>query len=390
MAEYITRLIESQVLESLSNNYVTAIIGPRQCGKSTLAKHIVKNFSKSIFIDLERNSDLAKLEDPEWFLTSQRGKLICIDEIQRKPDLFPLIRSLTDEWDYNGAFLILGSASRDLLKQSSETLAGRISYQILTPFLWNEIGTFTSMEKYQTQGGFPRSMLAAATGISFRWRENFITTFLERDLMQWAGFSPQTMRRLWQMLAHTNGQTTHLSMYAKSLGVSDTTVKNYIDLLRETFMVELLPPYISNLGKRLVRSPRVYIADSGITAALLGLREFTQIAGHPVVGALWEQMVLTNLKGEFEDAEFFFYRTSGGAEMDIVMKYYDKVIAIECKSTVSPSLSKGNYHAIEDIRPLTTFVVAPVKAGWQLKAEITVVSLDELIKCVRKIFGCSC
>ena len=383
MADYIHRLIEPQVLESLSNNYVTALIGPRQCGKSTLAKRIAKNYPKSIFIDLERNSDLAKLEDPEWFLTSQRGKLICIDEIQRKPELFPLIRSLTDEWDYNGAFLILGSASRDLLKQSSETLAGRISYHILTPFLWSEIGDMTSIEKYQSQGGFPRSMLSTSTKVSFRWRENFISTFLERDLLQWAGFSPQTMRRLWQMLAHTNGQTTHLSMFAKSLGVSDPTIKNYIDLLRETFMVEVLPPYISNLGKRLVRSPRVYIADSGITAALLGLREFTQIAGHPVSGSLWEQMVLSNLKGEFEDAEFFFYRTSDGAEIDIVMKYYEKVIAIECKSTLSPSLSKGNYNAIEDIRPVATFVVAPVSEGWSLKPEITVVSLDELIKCVR-------
>ena len=387
MADFVNRLIAPQILESLSHNYVTAIIGPRQCGKSTLAKHLTRNFSNSIFIDLERNSDLAKLEDPEWFFSSQRGKLICIDEIQRKPELFPLIRSLTDEWDYNGAFLILGSASRDLLKQSSETLAGRISYHILTPFLWNEIGAMTGIEKYQSQGGFPRSMLAMSPKVSFRWRENFIPTFLERDLLQWAGFSPQTMRRLWQMLAHTNGQTTNLSMFAKSLGVSDTTVKNYINLLRETFMVELLPPYISNLGKRLVRSPRVYIADSGITAALLGLRDFTQIAGHPVLGSLWEQMVLTNLKGEFEDAEFFFYRTTSGAEMDIVMKYYDKVIAIECKSTLSPSLSKGNYHAIEDICPVATFVVAPVSEGWPFKPEITIVSLEELIKAVRKIIA---
>jgi len=385
MAEFINRIIGAEIYESLDNNYVTAILGPRQCGKSTLAKQIVKNFQNSIFIDLERHSDLAKLEDPEWFLLSQRGKLICIDEIQRKPDIFPLIRSLTDEWDYNGAFLILGSASRDLLSQSSETLAGRISYHFLTPFLWSEIMADAEIERYYAQGGFAKSLLAKTPKVSFRWRENFIATFLERDLLQWAGFSPQTMRKLWQMLAHTNGQTTNLSMFAKSLGVSDTTVKNYIDLLQETFMVMSLPPYVSNMGKRLVLSPKVYIADSGITAALLGLRDFAQIAGHPVLGALWEQMVLTNLKGEFEDAAFFFYRTSGGAEIDIVMKYGHKVIAIECKSGLSPILSKGNYHAIEDINPIVTFVVAPVAQGWSLKPNIDVVSLAELIKRIKEI-----
>ena len=387
MAEFIHRIIASQIHESLNNNYVTAILGPRQCGKSTLAKQIAQNFSETVFLDLERHSDLAKLENAEWFLSSQRGKLICMDEIQRKPDIFPLIRSLTDAWDYNGAFLVLGSASRDLLHQSSETLAGRISYHHLTPFLWNEISTGADMDTYYVRGGFPRSLLAATPKASFGWRENFISTFLERDLLQWSGFSPQTMRKLWQMLAYTNGETANLSMFSKSLGVSDTTVKNYIDLLQETFMVMLLPPYISNLGKRLVRTPKVYIADSGITAALLGVRDFTQMSGHPVLGSLWEQMVLTNLKGAFEGAEFFFYRTSGGAEMDIVMKYGDKVMAIECKSSLSPSLSKGNYHAIEDINPIATFVVAPVDKGWPHKPDIEVVSVAELIKRIKEIIN---
>ena len=385
MVDFINRIVETQLLESLSNSYVTALLGPRQCGKTTLAKRIAKRFSNSIFLDLERTSDLAKLEDAEWFLSSQKGKLICIDEIQRKPELFPLLRSLTDGWNYNGAFLLLGSASRDLLRQSSETLAGRISYHALTPFLWSEVEAITSVEKYQAQGGFPRSLLTTNPRTSFRWREDFIATFLERDLLQWTGFSPQTMRKLWQMLAHTNGQTANLSLFAKSLGVSDPTVKNYIDLLQETFMVMQLPPYISNFGKRFVRAPKIYLADSGITAALLGLRDFSQIAGHPVSGSLWEQMVLANLKGEFEEAEFFFYRTSGGAEMDIVMRLYDKVIAIECKSTLSPSLSRGNHNAIEDINPVMTFVAAPVPKGWSLKPKIDVVSLAELVKRIREL-----
>ena len=372
-------------MESLAHNYVTALLGPRQCGKSTLARQIIRQFPDAVYLDLERASDLDRLDDAEWFLSSQKGKLICIDEVQRKPELFPLLRSLTDEWNRNGAFLVLGSASRDLLKQSSETLAGRISYHALTPFLWSEVAGRTDLERYQSQGGFPKSLLSSVPRVSFRWRENFISTFLERDLLQWAGFSPQTMRRLWQMLAHTNGQTINLSMFAKSLGVSDTTVKNYIDLLEDTFMVRSLPPYISNLGKRLVRSPKVYIADSGITAALLGLRDFGQIMGHPVFGSLWEQTVLTNLAGEFEEAEFFFYRTSGGAEMDIVMKYYNTVFAIECKATLSPSLSQGTYNAIEDIAPAHTFVVAPVAQGWARKPGIDVVSLGELIARIKEI-----
>lgn len=249
---------------------MTAVIGPRQCGKSTLVKHLLEKHPDSVYLDLERPSDLRKIENAEWYLTSQKDKLICIDEIQRQPELFPLIRSLVDEWDRPGCFLILGSASRDLLKQNSESLAGRISYKRLSPFIWNELDDreFT-IEKHLASGGFPRSFLAGSDEISFEWRESFITTFLERDLLMWSGSTPVTMRRLWQMLAHLNGQMVNYSSLAASLGVSSTTVKSYIDLLAATYMVDVVPPYISNLGKRLVKSPKVYIADSGIAAALL-------------------------------------------------------------------------------------------------------------------------
>ncbi len=376
---YISRNIELSVLESINNYPVTAVIGPRQCGKSTLVKHILEQNQNSLYLDLERPSDLRKLDDSEWFLSSQKGKLICIDEIQRKPELFPLLRSLVDEWGGNGNFLILGSASRDLLKQSSETLAGRISYKRLTPFLWSELGGEYAFEKYFSQGGFPRSLLISSNKISLEWREDFISTFLERDLLQWSGFSTQTMRRLWQMLAHRNGQLTNLSLIASSLGVSGPTVRNYIDLLEGTFMVEVLPPYVSNLGKRLVKSPKVYISDSGITAALLGLGDFVQLSGHPVLGSIWEQIVLTNLKGHFPESKFFFYRTNNGAEVDIVMELRNKVFAIECKATLSPVLTKGNYNGIADINPVKSFVVAPVKSGWAMAPGIDVVSLDEII-----------
>lgn len=375
---YIPRKIEESVLTALENNPVVALIGPRQCGKSTLVKHILGNYPDSIYLDMERPSDLLKLEDAEWFLSSQKVKLICIDEVQRKPALFPLLRSLVDEWNKNGSFLILGSASRDLLQQSSESLAGRISYKRLTPFLWKELDGKFSIEKYYAQGGFPRSLLAHDAESSFDWRENFISTFLERDLFLWKNFTPATMRRLWQMLAHVNGQTADYTTLAKSLGISSTTVKTYIDLLESTFMVEVIPSYISNLGKRLVKAPKVYISDSGITAALLGLHNFEEMSGHPSFGAVWEQIVLSNLKGLFPEASFYFYRTSNGAEIDFVMKLRNTLFAIECKSSYSPSLSKGNYHAIEDIAPKKLFVVSPIEKGWQMKGGIELVSLDEL------------
>ncbi len=376
---YISRDIEDGLKGLLKNNPVTALTGPRQCGKSTLAKKIISSIDRVVYLDLERPSDLAKLNDAEWFFLSQKENLFCVDEVQRKPELFTLLRSLVDEWDENQKFFILGSASRDLLKQSSESLAGRISYIRLTPFLWKEINNKYSIEQYMVRGGFPRSLLAESNGVSLKWREDFISTFLERDLLQWAGFSSVTMHRLWQMLAYMNGQTVNYSRLGKSLGVSNVTVSNYIDLLNGTFMVEVLPPYISNTGKRLVKAPKVYIADSGITTALLNLESFQQLTGNPVFGTVWEQIILSNLTGHFPSANYFFYRTSAGAEIDIVMKHGNKVFAIESKATLSPGLTKGNYNAIEDIKPDHTYVVIPAQKGWPLSESVDVVSLDELI-----------
>lgn len=381
---FLDRQLKDGILHALKHFPVTAVTGPRQCGKSTLIKHVLTEFPKSIYLDLERPSDLRKLEDAEWFFTSQKDKLICIDEIQRIPELFPLIRSLVDEWNRPGCFLILGSASRDLLKQSSESLAGRINYKKLTPFLWNELKDTKVIENYFTFGGFPRSLLADNQEVSFEWRENFVTTFLERDLLMWAGFTPTTMRRLWQMLAHVNGQTVNFSTLANSLGITSTTVKTYIDLLAGTYMVELVTPYFSNLGKRLVKSPKVYISDSGITAALLGLRSFEEMSGHPSFGAIWEQIVLSNIRGCLPEAEIYYYRTTNGAEIDFVVKYRNKVYAIECKASYSPVLSKGNYLALQDIEPNHTFVAIPSEDSWSLNGGIEIVSLSKLIDLLLK------
>ncbi len=376
---YLKRLIEKDVLESLKNNPVTAITGPRQCGKSTLAREITAEINNSVYIDLERPSDLVKLDNAEWFLKSQKDHLLVLDEIQRKPGLFPLIRSLVDEWKDNGKFLILGSASRDMLRQSSESLAGRISYKRLSPFILSEIKELVDLETYMYRGGFPRSLLAADDEISSNWIDDFISTFLERDLLQWSGASSLTMRRLWQMIAHTNGQTINYSSFSKSLGVSNTTIRNYIDLLRGTFMVEAIPPYHKNFGKRIVKAPKVYISDTGIAARLLNLKGFDQISGHPSFGSMWEGMVLANIRGHMPATDISFFRTSNGAEIDFIVESGRKVYAIECKSSLTPRLNKGNRYALQAIKPDNTFIVAPIEKGWSVEKGIEVVSPEKLV-----------
>jgi hypothetical protein len=272
----------------------------------------------------------------------------------------------------------LGSASRELLKQSSESLAGRITYKKLTPFLWSEVKNYTDIEKYLTQGGFPSSLLAKNELISYEWRESFISTYIERDLLQWTGAQPMAVRRLWQMLVHVNGQTINYSSLANSLGLSNTTIRNYIDVLTATFMVDLVQPHVINTGKRLVKSPKIYLTDSGIAASLLGLKNFNQLSGHPVLGSLWEGTVLANLKGQFPDADIRFYRTNHGSEIDFLLVLPETLIAIECKAGLSPTMSRGSYAAIDDLRPLHTFIVAPVARGYPHSKGIDVVNLDEL------------
>ena len=379
---YIQRKLETDIRSSLKTNPVTAVLGPRQCGKSTMVKHIinVNDNSDVLYLDLERPSDLRKLDDPEWFLSKQNDKTVCIDEVQRLPELFPLIRSLVDEKRRPGRFIILGSASRDLIKQSSESLAGRISYKTLTPFLWSEIADMISLEQYIVRGGFPLSILSHTDSDSYEWRLDFISTFLERDLLQFAGFTPVTMRRLWQMLAHSNGQALNLSRLGESLGVSHTTVRHYVDLLEHTFMVKQLYPWSGNTKKRLVKSPKVYLTDSGIASALLQLNGFEQLVGHPVFGSLWESIVFMQIISHFKHVNMSFYRTNHGNEIDFILSFPNKTIAVECKASVAPSLNKGSHKAADDIQPDHMFVAAPVETGYPMKEGIDVVSLHELIE----------
>jgi uncharacterized protein len=386
---YYKRNIEPKIRKSISNFPVTAILGPRQCGKSTMAKQILKNYDNSLYLDLEKPSDLNKLDNPEWFFSSNKNSLICIDEIQRKPELFPVLRSLVDEWGEKGRFLILGSASQDLIKQSSETMAGRISYHRLTPFVYSEISEYYSIQDYIIKGGFPGSLLSEYKDVSEEWLENFANTFIERDILQWRGVMPSALRRLWQMLAQNNGQVINYSMLANSLNVSNQTIKNYIDLLNGTFMLEVLPPYHSNLNKRIIKKPEIYINDSGLICAFAGIRTFNQLAGHILIGSVWESVVLQNLKACFPNIGFYFYRTSHGAEVDFVLEYTGKTLAVECKASLSPKLSKGNFISKQDINSEKLLVIIPTEKGYEKSENTTIASISEAVLFVKNYFDIS-
>ena len=383
---FIPRALENSIHKSLQRFAVTAILGPRQCGKSTLARHIMAGKNNTVYLDLERPSDLNKLDDAEWFFSSNRGSFFCIDEIQRKPELFPLIRSLADKWGGKGHFLVLGSASRELLRQSSETLAGRISYHRLTPFTWPEIAGYYSLEDYLVKGGFPGSLMTGSMEESIEWRDNFIGTFIERDLLQWAGISPAGMRRLWQMLANANGQLVNYSALANSLGVSNTTVKNYIDLLQATYMLDIVQPLHANVGKRITKSPKIYVSDHGLVNAFAGILSFNQLSGHILLGSVWESLVLQNLKAHLPRVACWFYQTSHGAEVDFVLEYGSKRLAVECKASLAPTLTKGNFISMDDVGSEKVLVVTPTEKGWEKSQNILVASITEAIDYAKGYF----
>lgn len=385
------RIAEKEINVLLAYNPVVAILGPRQSGKTTLAKMLSNNDDNFLYIDAEKPSNRAMLKDAELFFEVNRHKFICIDEIQRLPEIFQILRSEVDEQRNPGRFLILGSASKDLIRQSSETLAGIISYFELSPFLFTEIHQKLTLSEYWNKGGYPLSSLAPDDKTSLSWRLNFVLTFLERDMPQLGINIPaETMRRLWTMLAHHHGQLFNMSSLGNSLGFTDKTVKNYIDILTEVFMVRQLKPYKPNIAKRLVKSPKVYVRDSGILHALLNITSFNDLLSHPVFGASWEGLVIENLLGIAKNWESFFYRTSNGAELDLILTLGRKIIAVECKATKSPKLTRGFWNAIEDVQPDEIWVVAPISDAYPLKKNVWVLSLAEAIikmeEIQRKIF----
>ena len=384
---YLKRIIEGKVVKSLKHFPVTAILGPRQCGKSTMAKHLLQKYEQTIYLDLERPSDLHKLEDPEWYLKTYKSRLICIDEIQKKPELFPLIRSLVDEWAGFGHFLVLGSASQDLIKQSSETLAGRIAYHRLTPFLYQEIEQLYTMEDYLIRGGFPGSLLASDKEISETWRENFIMTFIERDILQWSNVMPVALRRLWQMLAQNNGQVQNYSVLSKLLNISYPTLKNYLSLLQQTFMLESVSPWFSNQKKRIIKSPEIYLNDTGIICSFADIRSFNQLSGHILLGSIWESLVLQHIKAIYPKLNIFYYRTTQGAEVDFVLEHGGKTLALECKASLSPKLSKGNYISQSDVKSDKLLVVIPSDDAFEKTKTVYIASLKLAMAFVKDFFN---
>lgn len=377
---YISRELEFEVIRCLDAFPAVAVLGPRRSGKSTLARAITSKRKDSISLDLERPSDLNKLTDPELFLDLHREKLVCLDEIQRRPDLFAVLRSVIDERARTGQFLILGSASRDLIQQSSESLAGRIAYLELTPFLLSEIASHSKAPSYWLHGGFPESFLARSHMDSVRWRQNFIRTFLERDIPQLGIRIPaRTLERLWRMCAHHHGQLLNQSALGAALGLSHTTIRSYLGLLAETFMVRLLPPLLPNLKKRLVKSPRIYLRDSGILHTLLDIENEDDLLGHPVRGPSWEGMVIDNILGQFPDWRGHFYRAAAGAELDLVLEKGRTRIAIECKLSAAPKVGKGFWNALADLSINEAWIIAPVKENYPIGKGVTVARPDQFI-----------
>jgi hypothetical protein len=361
MQRYIERYQAEYILSRLSKNPAVAILGPRQCGKSTLVKRLSSKIRDPLYLDLESPRDLRKLTDPEAFLEHNRGKTIIIDEVQRKPDLFAVARSLIDKSNRNRQFLFLGSASPELIRQSSESLAGRIAYIELSPFLVREVGVKRTADLW-LKGGFPRSYLEKEPRDSVEWRYDFIRTFLERDIPALGFKIPvNNIERLWRMTAHATAQVANYSAFAASLGVSGHTVKNYLDLLAQTFMIRLLPPYLFNIKKRLVKSPKLYLRDTGIVHALLGIETRNDLMGHPVFGASWETFAVENVLASIRNWQAFFYRTGSGNEIDLFLLKGRRKIAVECKASTSPSVTRGFYVALDDLEPQETWILSPVE-----------------------------
>ena len=360
-----------------------ALLGPRQVGKTTLAELIAEERA-SVYLDLESMADRGKLSDADLYLSGHEDELVILDEVHRAPELFQTLRGLIDRGRRRGIragrFLLLGSASIDLLRQSGESLAGRIAYVELRPFNVLEVDG-DAREKLWIRGGFPDSFLAESDEASAVWRENFVRTYLERDIPQLGPRVPaETLRRFWTMLAHAQGGTLNAAQFARGLGVDGKTVARYLDLLVDLLLVRRLSPFHANVRKRLVKSPKVHVRDSGIVHTLLGLDDRDAVLGHPVTGGSWEGFVLENLLGAAsERVRAWFYRTAAGAEVDLVLEMPGgKLWAVEIKRGLAPKLDRGFHHAREDLEPERSFVVYSGDDRYPKGDGVEVVGLGEL------------
>lgn len=365
-----------EIEASIRNNPVTAIMGPRQCGKTTLARAIAQSTESTIF-DLEDPADFDLLsETPKIILQQQKG-LVILDEIQRIPELFPLLRVLADEPDSPRKFLILGSASPELVQKSSESLAGRIGFINLTGFKLNEVG-YENMEKLWQRGGFPKSYLAFDEQQSTLWRENFIQTFLERDISNY-GFNipPVTLRRFWLMLAHYHGQIWNGAEFARSMGVSEPTVKRYLDILTGTYMIRQLQPWFENIKKRQVKAPKVYIRDSGILHALLGIKN-NDIYTHIKSGASWEGFIIEQLLYKLKTRNFYYWRTHSGVELDLMVLKDGIKLGFEVKFSETPKITRSMMSALDDLKLDHLFLIYKGQREFLLNEKIQAVPASKI------------
>jgi predicted AAA+ superfamily ATPase len=387
----IPRVAKARLLDLLQRFPAVALLGPRQAGKTTLALSLEEQLKpQALYLHLELPSDRAKLADPELYLSQHRDRLVILDEIHRLPDIFQTLRSLIDRRRRTGRkvsqFLLLGSASIDLMHQSAETLAGRIAYLELTPFTAAEVGgtSPSAPDALWLRGGFPESFLADDDEGSFEWRTAFIQTYLERDVPALGPRVPaETLRRFWQMLAHNQGQMFNGAQLAAGLGVSGHTIARYLDILVDLLLVRRLQPWASNARKRLVRSPKVYVRDSGLVHALLGIRTQEELFGHPIVGPSWEGMLIENILSSLPaTVRSWFYRTSAGAEIDLVLEFGHKNIwAIEIKRSISnPVPSKGFYIGCADLKAARQIILYPGKESYRTDPRSEVMSLDQFMK----------
>jgi predicted AAA+ superfamily ATPase len=376
-----TRQIET-VRKLLRRHPVIAIIGARQVGKTTLARSLLAESKEPpAYFDLENPEDLARLSDPMLALKQWKG-LVVIDEIQQRADLFPVLRVLVDQPKASTRFLLLGSASPDLIRRSSETLAGRIFYHELGGFSLDEVGAGNTMQLW-VRGGFPRSFLARSHAESDEWRRGFIRTFLERDLPQLGiNIRSTTIRRFWTMLSHYHGQTWNASEFARSFGVADTTVRNYLDVLTSALVIRQLQPWYENISKRQVKAPKIYLADSGLLHTLLNLRTLADLEGHPKVGASWEGFAMGQVIRQLEARgdECYFWATHGGAELDLLVVRGRKRLGFEFKRTSSPAITPSMRSALADLKLQSLCLIHAGERTFQLGKKIQAISLSRLLE----------
>jgi hypothetical protein len=380
----IDRLIKNELLELLSYFPALGIIGSRQVGKTTLVKQMALNLNKqAIYLDLENPDDLSKLTEPSLFLRSYADRCVILDEIQRMPGLFPVLRSLIDENRTPARFILTGSASPDLIRDSSESLAGRIAYKELTPLNIAEVNETMATTRHWFRGGYPLSLLAPSDKLGRKWLENYIQTYIERDLpLLGLKVSPTVLRNLWTMLAHIHGNILNMNVLSKSLEISSPTLKRYLHFLSEAFLLRILEPYHYNIKKRLVKSPKVFLRDTGILHAILGIPAPEQLSGNPVVGNSWEGYVIEQIYFHCRnELGLYYYRTHQGAECDLVLTKANRpVAAIEIKYTSAPKVTKGLMISIEDLKTMKNYIICPADSDYPIAENITVCSVMSFIK----------